>query len=46
MQGVPWFHPWSGNKISHMLQLKILRATSKIQHSQINILQKDTDHFF
>lgn len=44
-RGGGWFHPWSGNKILHMLQLKILRATSKIQHSQINILQKDTDNF-
>ena len=37
------FDPWSGNQIPHaptgrihMLQLKILCTTAKVQHSQIN----------
>ena len=41
MQGAQ-FNPWSGNYIphatakSHMPQLKILHATPKSQHSQLN----------
>ena len=32
----PGFNPWSGNFRSHMPQLKILHATTKTWHSQIN----------
>ena len=36
----PGFHPWSGGTRSHLLQPKILHATSKTWHSQIKNNQK------